>query len=85
MDEKMYDSLRTQQQLGYYVGCAKKKTCGIYGISFVLQSAELPPPVLEQKIIEFTENFYHEHLNEEEPEKFEKYKKGIINRLKSGF
>ena len=29
MYEKMYDELRSKQQLGYYVGVEKKKTGGV--------------------------------------------------------
>ena len=46
MDEKIFDMLRTKEQLGYMVGCGKKKTCGIHGISFYIQSAEYSPVYL---------------------------------------
>lgn len=46
LDEKMYDQLRTQKQLGYYVGVGKKETVGVYGISFIIQSAEYDPDYL---------------------------------------
>ena len=58
-------------------------TCGIHGMSFLLQSAKWPPPVLEERILAFIEDFYHKWLNPEDPETFEKYKKGTLNRLKA--
>ena len=82
MYEKMYDELRTKQQLGYYVDCTKKKTVGVYGISFIIQSAKHSPVFLETKILEFIDNFYHDMLTEES---FENFKKGLLNRKKAGF
>ena len=78
----MYDQLRTKEQLGYYVGCSRKKTGGIYGLSFVLQSAEYSPIILQDKILDFIDKFYYEILDEPT---FKKYKKGVLNRLKAGY
>ena len=80
IDEKLYDSLRTKKQLGYYVGCSRKMTCGIHGISFVVQSAEFSPILLEAEVLKFIDHFYHKLFTEET---FNKYKKGTLNRLKA--
>ena len=79
MDEKIYDDLRTQQQLGYYVGVCQKYTCGIHGISLFVQSSDYSPVELEQRVFNFIDNFYEEFLNKET---FERYKQGVILRLK---
>ena len=43
MWDKMFDSLRSKQQLGYYVSCAAKITRGVLGMEFVIQSATHTP------------------------------------------
>jgi len=78
----MYDELRVKQQLGYYLGCAKKTTCGIYGISFVIQSPTHSPIDLEAKILLFLDKFYEEYLSTGDQSTFENYKKGAIARVK---
>ena len=59
-----------------------KKTCGIYGISINIQSAEFPPPLLEERILAFIDDFYNKWLDPKQPEMFERYKKAALNRIK---
>ena len=79
----MYTELRQIQQLGYFVGCSKKKTCGINGVSLVIQSADYSPIHLEEKILEWIREFKEIHMSDDSP-LFQNYKKGILNRLKAG-
>ena len=82
MNERMFDELRTKQQLGYSVGVGHRKTCGVYGIKLYVQSAEHSPIFLEAKILEFIDNFYFDMLK---PESFENYRRGTLNFMKTGF
>ena len=61
----MFDELRTKLQLGYYVGCSLKFTCGIYAMSFVIESSndKYPPEYLQEAIFTFLDSFYHDQLN----------------------
>ena len=77
----MYGDLRGKQQLGYYVGCSKKLTCGIHGVTFMVQSAQFNPVHLEAKILKFIEKFFINHLIDDE-ETFQKYKSGTATRLR---
>ena len=41
--EEIFDSLRNKEQLGYYVGCVRRCSRGVYGISFEIESANYGP------------------------------------------
>ena len=77
IEEKMFDELRSKQQLGYNVQCTRKKLAGVYGMDFIIQSAEHSPIYLEAQLISFLDTFYHEIFTVEE---FETYKQGVIDR-----
>ena len=82
MDEKVYQVLRTQKQLGYCIYASKSDVCGILGLSLIVQSAEYSPVYLEEQILEFIDTFYTQLLDEAT---FENYKKGVLEKKKSGY
>ena len=82
MEEKMYDELRNKEQLGYYVDCAMKRTAGVNGFCFIIQSAEYSPVQLEERISKFVKEFFEKGLTEAV---FDEFKKGLIGRKKAGF
>ena len=59
-----------------------KSGAGIYGLSFVIQSAEYSPVYLEAKILEFLDAFYSEEMNKDA---FDQWKKGTLDRQKAGY
>jgi len=82
LDTEIYTELRSKEQLGYLVGCMRKNTGGIYGMSFVIQSSSHDPRYCIDKILEFLDHFYHVSFTEE---LFDKYKDGVLSKLASGF
>ena len=60
----------------------RSRTAGIYGISFIIQSAEHSPPYLQAKICEFIDTFYNTKFTKEN---FEKFKAGVLSYKKGGF
>ena len=82
MAEKMYYELRTKDQLGYLVAVYKKNTCGIAGLSFVIQSATKSPIYLQKRILDFIDTFYNDIYTEE---LFNKWKKGTLEFVKKSY
>ena len=78
----MFQELRTKEQLGYRVQVNIVQDAGIYGISFLIQSAEYSPVYMEIKILEFIDQFYNREFKEES---FNQWRKGALDRLKAGF
>ena len=60
IEEPLFDILRTQEQLGYSVGCSHRFNHGVLGISFTVQSQEdkNPTTAVDARI----EKFIHEHM-----------------------
>lgn len=82
LEEKMYDQLRTKEQLGYYVGAMILDTRGVQAMVYSVQSAEYSPVKLEERIFSFIRAFKEEILTEQ---MFNDYKKGLLSRRKKGF
>ena len=47
-----------------------------------MQSAEYSPQVLQIRLLEFIDNFYNQIFDKET---FNKYKNGVLNRIKAGY
>jgi len=77
-NEKFYDELRTQQQLGYDVNFGFEPYNNIFGFKFFVSSSKYNP----DEILERINKFICEHdINKEEnftDENFENYKKALI-------
>jgi len=57
IEEEMFDSLRTKQQLGYYVSCGLRYTKGVPGLTFTIESSAYSPLDLQPKILDFIQSF----------------------------
>ncbi|EER08001.1 conserved hypothetical protein [Perkinsus marinus ATCC 50983] len=57
MEEPLFDTLRTKQQLGYSVFCGVRLTGGVLGYVVVVQSAVAGPATLWERVDEFLRDF----------------------------
>jgi len=57
MEEPIYDTLRTKEQLGYSVSCSTRLTSGIGGYVIKVQSASHSPAHIYGRIMEFLKGF----------------------------
>jgi nardilysin len=58
LEDEFFDSLRTKDQLGYYVACSQRSTRGVPGLLFTIESSKYTPNDCEEKIMAFIENFF---------------------------
>jgi len=68
MEEPVFDTLRTQEQLGYAVNMTLRNTHGVLGLSVTVntQATKFTAEHVEQRIDNFFKEFVAEHLTEEE-------------------
>jgi secreted Zn-dependent insulinase-like peptidase len=85
IDPKVYDHLRSKQQLGYAVGCSFESYGGILGIAIIVISQEHKHKFTEiyQKINEFLETIIRPAIDEITDEEFENFKDAHIKDLQS--
>ena len=77
LEEDAFDTLRTEQQLGYEVSVNSRNFAGVAGLYFKICSADYNPSVLAQK----THEFLSEALQSIE-EDFHAYRKSLISKKK---
>ena len=67
MEEPVFDTLRTQEQLGYAVNMTLRNTYGVLGLSVTVntQATKFTAEHVEQRIENFFSDFLSEHLTEE--------------------
>ena len=67
MEEPVFDTLRTQEQLGYQVSIQLRNTHGVLGISVTVntQATKFTPEHVDERIEVFFENFVAKELTEE--------------------
>merc|ERR1719348_2401002 len=67
MEEPVFDTLRTQEQLGYQVSIQLRNTHGVLGISVTVntQATKFTPEHVDERIEAFFENFIANELTEE--------------------
>ena len=67
MEEPIFDTLRTQEQLGYAVSMCLRNTYGVFGISVTVntQATKFTAQHVDKRIEAFFENFIKEQLTEE--------------------
>jgi secreted Zn-dependent insulinase-like peptidase len=82
LEDEFFDSLRTKDQLGYYVSCSQRNTRGLPGLLFTIESSKYTLDVVEPKIYKFIKDFFEEKLNEK---LYSDYLKGLINRKTEPF
>ena len=78
----MYDQLRIKEDLCYKVGCELKKTAGIVGITFYIQSEKEHPIYLQLRVLDFIDTFFYHKFDQK---LFDEYKQGVIEKLKTPF
>lgn len=83
IDPKVYDILRSKQQLGYAVGCQIESFGAVQAISIVVMSQEHKHKftVVHEKIDEFVETVIIPAINDLTEEEFEKHKEARIKEL----
>ena len=79
MSEPFFDSLRTEEQLGYSVQCGSRSTNGSVGIEFMIQSSRRPSEMVD-RIDRFIANFFAKEIapNSEFREQIEALVDGLI-------
>ncbi|WP_166739309.1 insulinase family protein [Psychromonas algicola] len=75
-----YNSIRTEQQLGYKVGAKNIRIGGFPGMYFYVQSAVVGPVELTRRIDEFINN-YQFILKNMSHKQFGEYQQGLIKQL----
>lgn len=78
--ESLFDTLRTQQQLGYGVHGSNKTTnrCAAYIVTVIHQEDKFTTKLVYERIEEFMEKTYFEMLKEMNDLTFENFKKAAI-------
>lgn len=76
-----YNQLRTKEQLGYIVSASSRKLAGgTWGMSVVVQSSSVSPPVLEERIEEWLKSFRTE-LESMDPNIIAMEAQGVVSQL----
>jgi len=83
IDPKVYDILRSKQQLGYAVGCQIDSFGGVQGVSIVVMSQEHKHKfsAIHSKIDEFMDTVVIPAINDMSQEEFEKVKDARVKEL----
>ena len=79
IEQSFYNSLRTQQQLGYIVYSGARSRDGILSLTLTVQSAVVDGAELTRRVEAFVENAVNDLINISD-EEFESYKEGIAVR-----
>ncbi len=80
LETPFYQSLRTEQQLGYVVTATALPLLEVPGVGFIVQSPHVDGSALQQKIADFLVDFASE-LPNTPPDTFAAYQAGLLNRL----
>jgi secreted Zn-dependent insulinase-like peptidase len=80
MEPSFFDTLRTQQQLGYVVSAGTLPILNVNGLTFTIESPVADPLVLEQRINVFLAS-YGSVLAAMTDEQFNGIKSGLLNEL----
>ena len=67
MEEPVFDTLRTQEQLGYQVSMTFRNTYGVFGLSVTVntQANKFTPDHVDQRVENFFKTFVSESINNE--------------------
>lgn len=80
MRSDFFASLRTEQQLGYYVAVFSAPVYYRGGVTFLIQSPVAPPDVLEARTTEFVES-HIDTVRNMDAATFTRYKEGLISEF----
>lgn len=80
INEPLFDTLRSHEQLGYGVSCTLRRNCGVLGITITVEYQENKNSAekIDEKIEEFLQNF-HKILSEINVEDFSSAKRSIVS------
>ncbi|OQR67699.1 insulin-degrading enzyme-like [Tropilaelaps mercedesae] len=78
IDERVFNILRTKEQLGYIVSCETKLSYGTQGLLVLVQS-DLPSAYIYERIETFMNQAMSRLLGELPSERFEDYKRALIS------
>ncbi|HTR00184.1 MAG TPA: insulinase family protein [Candidatus Acidoferrum sp.] len=81
MAQSFFDTLRTQQQLGYVVSAGTLPILNVNGLMFTIESPVADPQTLETRINAFLASFGNT-LDTMPPEQFADIKNGLLNDLR---
>jgi len=81
MSEPFFDSLRTEEQLGYSVQCGSRYTNGSIGLEFSIQSSSESPTVLLERIEKFLERFYKSEIKPMTDSEFDSQIHSLVESL----
>ena len=70
MSEPFFDTLRTEEQLGYSVRCGSRYTNGSIGMEFMIQSSCESPEDMVSRVESFIYDFYQRELDEMSDDEF---------------
>lgn len=79
LEESFYNSLRTQQQLGYIVYSGLRFREGVYTLVFTVQSSKYDSNEITRRILAFIDKALVD-IRDMDDEAFEAFKEGIVTR-----
>lgn len=80
--EPFFDSLRTEEQLGYSVQCGSRYTNGSIGIEFLIQSSSETPEKMIGRIERFIERFYKKEIHAMTDSEFDDQINALVESLR---
>ena len=81
MSEPFFDSLRTEEQLGYSVQCGSRSTNGSIGIEFMIQSSSEQPAEMISRIDRFIANFFTKEIAPMSEKEFQEQIEALVESL----
>lgn len=80
INEPLFDTLRSHEQLGYTVACTLRRNCGVLGVTITVEYQENKNSAekIDEKIEEFLQNF-HKILSEINTDDFLSAKRSIVS------
>lgn len=79
IEEPLFDTLRTKQQLGYHVDCSLRDTNGVLGYTITVhtQASKFSPDVVNDKVEDFLKKM-QKYFSKLTDKNLNKYKKDLI-------
>ena len=86
LENWMYDgafkTLRTEENLGYKIVCCKSSNADIHGLTICIQSAKYSPKFLQERVLNFVDQFFQHTLKKED---FEVQKESLLQTKENPF
>jgi len=81
LHEKVFNQIRTKEQLGYIVGTRVLKLSGVSGFLFIVQSGVKEPVYLDNRIENFIQEIWKEELFHMNKTELDQYKESVQTDL----